>query len=164
MPVERDVDGVDDQLDPLEELAERAVGEQRVAFERQVGGVDLEQQAAVDDGAVLGAQRRRHRVHVLRLRRVVAVLHGRRDDAGRRRGHERLGERGVGHERALGVELGRVAVGHLADRRRRRHQADLDALEAGEGQLEEVRVLAQVAASAGAGWCRRSRSCGAARR
>ena len=57
MPVERAVDGVDDELDPVEELVERPVGEQRVALHRQVGRVDLQQQAAVDDRAVLGAQR-----------------------------------------------------------------------------------------------------------
>ena len=50
---------------------------------------------------------------VLVLRRVVAVLHRRGDDARRRRGHERLRERArrppSAHSR---LELGAVAVGH----------------------------------------------------
>ena len=75
----------------------------------------------------------------------MPVLHRRGDDAGRAGGHERLRERGVGHEGALGVELGGVAVGHLADGRRRGHEADLDPLEPGDGELEEVGVLEQVA-------------------
>ena len=102
----------------VEELRERPVGEQRVALQGEVGRVDLEQQATVDDRAVLGAQRVGHRPDVLLARGVVPVLHGRRHDPGRGRGHERLRERRVGDERALGVELGRVAIGHLADRRR----------------------------------------------
>ena len=56
---------VDDELDPLEELAERTVGEQGVALHREVGRVDLQQQAAVDDAAVLGAQRVGDGAHVL---------------------------------------------------------------------------------------------------
>ena len=64
---------------------------------------------------------------------------------GRRGGHERLGERCIGNERALGVELGGVGVGDGADRRRGVHQVDLHPLAAGEGELEEVAVLEQVA-------------------
>ena len=60
--VERAVDRVDDELDPVEELAERPVGEQGVALHGEVGRVDLQQQAAVDDRAVLGAQRGRPRL------------------------------------------------------------------------------------------------------
>ena len=81
------------------------------------------------------------------------------------RGHERLGERRVGDERALGVELGGVAVGHLADRRRRGH-AGRPCIRSNRGQreLEVVGVLEQVAHQRAVAACRRSRSCGAARR
>ena len=104
--LERAVDGVDHQLHPAEELRQRPVGEQRVALEGEVGRVDLQQQAAVDDRLVLGAQGGGDGPHVLLLRGVVPVLHRGGDDAGRARGHERLGERRVGHEGALRVELG----------------------------------------------------------
>ena len=63
--VERGVDGVDHELDPVEELAERPVGEEGVALHGEVGRVDLQQQSALDDGAVLGAERGRHGSHVL---------------------------------------------------------------------------------------------------
>jgi hypothetical protein len=52
-----------------------------VALEREVGRIDLEQEAAVDDRPVLRAQRGRHGAHVLVHGRVVAVLHRRGDDA-----------------------------------------------------------------------------------
>ena len=70
-PLEGAVDGVDHQLDPGEELGQRPVGEQRVALQGEVGGVDLQQQAPVDDGPVLGAQRGGHRPHVLLAGGVV---------------------------------------------------------------------------------------------
>ena len=111
--VERAVDRVDDELDPGEELAERPVGEEVVALHGEVGRVDLQQEAPLDDRSVLGAQRRRERADVVVEVGVVAVLHRRGDDARRRRGHERLRERRVGHARALGVELACVAVAHL---------------------------------------------------
>ena len=47
-------------------------------------------------------------------------------------------------ERALGVELARVAVGDLGDGGGRRHEAHLDALEPRQRQLHEVGVLGQV--------------------
>ena len=122
MPSSAPLIDVDHQLDPVEELAERPVGEEGVALHGEVGRVDLQQQAAVDDGLVLGAQRGRHGAHVLLRRGVVPVLHGRGDDPRRGRGHERLGEGRVGDERALGVELVGVAVGHVADGRRRAHE------------------------------------------
>ena len=77
--------------------------------------------------------------------RVVPVLHRRGDDAGRCGGHERLGERRAGHERALRFELGRVGVRDLRDRRRCRHEVHLDPCEPRDHQLEEVRMVEQVA-------------------
>ena len=50
------------------------------------------------------------RPHVLGPRGIVPVLHGRRHDPGRRRGHERLGEWRACDEGALRVDLARVAV------------------------------------------------------
>ena len=51
----------------------------------------------------------------------------------------------LGDERALGIELGGVAVGHLADGGGRGHEAHLDPLEPGQRQLQEVGVLGEVA-------------------
>ena len=144
-PFERAVDGVDHQLDPVEEVRERSVGEQRVPLHGEVGGVDLEQQALVDDVPVLGPQRGGDGADVLLGRWVVAVLHRRRDDPGRRRGHERLRERCAGDERALGGQLASVAVRDLADGGGRGHQVDLHALVPRERELDVVGVLDEVA-------------------
>ena len=85
-------------------------------------------------------------LHVLLARRVVPVLHRRGDDARRRRGHERLARTARRSTSAHSASTSRgVAVGHRADRRRRRHQVDLHPLPAGAGELEEVGVLEQVA-------------------
>ena len=82
---------------------------------------------------------------VVVARRVVPVLHRRRDDPGRRRGHERPRERRVRDERALGLGLGGVAVGDIADGGGGAEQVHLDALEPRHLQLEEVGMLGQVA-------------------
>ena len=49
-----------------------------------------------------------------------------------------------GHERALGVDLGGVAVRDRAHRGRRRHEVDLAAQVAGHHEVQEVRVVEQV--------------------
>ena len=163
-PRQRAVDGADHQLDPRQEVGERPVGEEGVALEGEVGGVDLEQQPALDDGVVLRAQRLGDGVHVLLHRGVVPVLHGRRHDAGGRRGHERLGEGSAGDERALGVDLGGVAVRDRRHRRRGGHEVHLPAQVAGHDEVQEVRMVEQVPHERPLARRLRTRSSGAGRR
>ena len=99
-----------------EELAERPVGEERVALHREIGRIDLEHEARARDRLVLGAERGGDGVDVGLERRVVGVLHGRGDDARRRRGPERLGEAGRaassdrGGRRAISRSRGRASA------------------------------------------------------
>ena len=55
---DRLVDRLDDPLDEAEEIAERPVVVGQVALEREVGAVELQQEAVLDDRLVFDLQRR----------------------------------------------------------------------------------------------------------
>ena len=55
---------VDHQLDEADEIGERAVLVGGVAFEREVGAIELQQEAVADDRLVLDLQRRAQRIEV----------------------------------------------------------------------------------------------------
>ena len=86
------VDGRHHELDPRQELGQRAVGEQRVPFHGQVRSIDLQQESSLDDVVILGGQRTTQRPYVVVVGGIEAVLHRRRHDAGRGCRHERLGK------------------------------------------------------------------------
>ena len=74
--------------------AEFVVGEMAVlivARRAEVGRVDLQHEACLDDGAVLDLEHVGERRDVSVLGRVMQVDDEARQNAGRRRGHERLG-------------------------------------------------------------------------
>ena len=75
-----------------EELGERPILVGDVALEREVGAVELQEEAVADDRLVFDPQRVREGIEVSLLGIVVFVLHGRGDDAGRGCGRERLDE------------------------------------------------------------------------
>src|SRR5215469_15462123 len=99
---------------------------------------------------VLDTQRIGKREHVFLEAVVVSILHRRRDDARRRRGHERLRER---HSRfcqhalevgAFALEWLAILVANLAHRHRRVHQ--IDHLPISEPHLLQIRwVLHDIA-------------------
>src|SRR5437870_3828794 len=93
-----------------------------MAFEREIGAVELQQEAALDDRLVFDAQGLAERRQIGLLAVVIFILHRRGDNAGRRRGQERL-DKGVrllvegGAEVGdLLLQLGLIDVAHLADR------------------------------------------------
>jgi hypothetical protein len=128
--LERPIDRRDHALDEAEELAKRPVLIADVALEREIGAVQLQQEAVADDRLVLDPERVRERIEVGVLGIVVLVLDRGGDDARRGRGQERLDETAVrGIERrlevvAFGVDCGRIEVAHRADRLGRVHVAD----------------------------------------
>ena len=81
------------QLARLDELGIALVLERHGALHGEIGRVDLQDQAGLVDGEVLGPHLARQRHQVVLVAVVVGVHHGRGDDAGRGRGRERLGER-----------------------------------------------------------------------
>jgi hypothetical protein len=74
----------------------------------------------------------------------VAILHGGRDDARRRRGHECLCERGIRDQLALRLHLRRLAVRDFGDGGGSGHQVDFHATESRKRELDEVGVVEQV--------------------
>ena len=89
---QRPIDRRHDALDEAEEFAERPVLIGDVALEREVGAVELQEEAVADDRLVLDPERVGERCEISLLGRVVPVLHRRGDDARRGRGQERLDE------------------------------------------------------------------------
>ena len=127
---ERPVDRPDHPLDEPQEIAERPVLIGDVALEREVRAVELQQEARRNDRLVLDLERVGERCEIGLLAVVVGILHRRRDDAGRGRGHEglektafRLIERGA-EIGTLGADRARIEIAHLAHRHRRLEVAD----------------------------------------
>ena len=79
---ERGVDGRNDAIDEAEEIAQRPVLVGHVPLHREIGAVELQQEAVVDDGFVFDAQRLAEGREVGFLARVVVVAQRRGDDAG----------------------------------------------------------------------------------
>ena len=75
MSRERAIQGRDVGVDVAQEVGERAVGEGGVALHREIRRVDLQDEALVDDVAVLGGERVGDGDHVLVVGRVVLVQH-----------------------------------------------------------------------------------------
>ncbi len=121
---QRMIDGRDDLFDEGDECGHRFVFIGDVAFEREIGRIDLQQQAVLDDRFVFDLKRAAERREIIRKRIVMLVAHRRGEDAGRRRAHERLDEdaRIVGQDRieitAFVVDRARVEIAHLANRLR----------------------------------------------
>ena len=92
-----------------------------VLLAREVGTVELQQEARVHDRLVLDAQRRAERAEKLLFVAVVLILHDRRHHPGRGRGEEWLDERIAGRiERgaeiaALGLHVAGVRIADVAD-------------------------------------------------
>ena len=102
--------------------AERPVVVGKVPFEREIGAVELQQKPVRDDRLVFDPERGGERGEIGFLGVVIFVLHRGGDDAGRRRGHERLDkpagplvERGA-EIGAFGLQLAVIDIAHLADR------------------------------------------------
>src|SRR5438045_5997342 len=91
-------------------------------FEREVGAVELQQEAALDDRLVFDAERLAERRKIRLVGVVIFVLHRGGDDAGRGRGQERLDKRvwlPVEHGAEIGdlrFELAVIDIAHFADR------------------------------------------------
>ena len=100
---QRAVDRRDVPLGGLHEHVVGLVAVHDVTAHREVGGVDLQLEARVDDALVLGLHRVRERVEVLVERLVVLVGLEERDDAGRRRVHEAAGPRPRRRRRRAGA-------------------------------------------------------------
>ena len=93
MPAIAIVDHGDVQLDRLDEVGVRLVAVEHGAVHGEIGRVDLQDQAGLMDRQVLVPHLAGDGREIGLVRGVVGVEHGRGDDARRRRGHERLGER-----------------------------------------------------------------------
>ena len=168
---ERPVDRRDDALDEAEEVAERPVLIGDVALEREVGAVELQQEAVADDRLVLDPERvgERRRGRPPRSRSARSSSPRRRCPARARSGTARR-SRSVCVEHgaeivAFGVDGGRVEIAHLADRLRRPEVADRGP--AGHLLLEHAPGRSgsgRRRRAAGAARRRRSRSSDAARR
>ena len=65
-------------------------GEHHVPAQRQVGAVELQHEAGVDDGAIFARHHVGERVEISLVSRIVLVLEITRDLSGRRRRHEAL--------------------------------------------------------------------------
>ncbi len=119
---------------------------------RQIRRVDLQREAALDDRPVLDRQRLAQRVDVVAQIGVVLVLHRRRDNPGRRRGHERACRRlsqtvnMAPQPRALVFDRHRILVGDIAHGLRRGHQTDaLAGRSHAQDELQKIRIVQHVA-------------------
>ena len=113
------------QLAGLHELRVGLVLERHGALHRQIRRVDLQDQARLVDGLILGPHLAGERHQIGFVAVVVGVHHSGGDDAGRGRGREHLGERRLGRGRTpleardLVLDVLGVEVAHLGDRLRR---------------------------------------------
>ena len=82
---ERMVERLDVQLGDLAKLGRAGAGELDVAAHREVGAIDLQQEARAMDRVVLDLHRVGERGDIGLVRRVVRVAEELRDHAGRRR-------------------------------------------------------------------------------
>ena len=89
--------------------------EHHVAAERQVGAVDLQHEAGIDDRAVFPRHHLGQRIKIGFVRGIVLVLQIARDLTGRRRGHEPFARLGARHRllrpRDVGLERGEILPG-----------------------------------------------------
>jgi hypothetical protein len=115
-----------------------------VARRSEVGRVDLQHKAGLDDGAVFGAHQIGKRGDISVLSRIMQIDDEARQDTGRRRGHEYVVGPlllGGGLEvRDVAVERRAVLVAQFADAAGERHGAEIAA------GLGKVRMLQHVAA------------------
>ena len=81
------------QLARLDEIGIRPVAVEHGAVHGEIGRVDLQEQAGLVNRPIFVAHLARQRREIGLVRIIIGVEHGRSDDAGRRRGHESLGER-----------------------------------------------------------------------
>src|SRR4029077_5559775 len=120
--VKRLVEGGDVLLDDLDEFAVGFVLEQEHTFHRQIGRVDLQDEAGVDDGLVFVVHLAGDGAEIVLVGLVVGVEHRGRDDPRRRLGEEHFGEcrldcAGMALEAGeLGLDRFLVGVFELADR------------------------------------------------
>ena len=146
--------------DPDEALV-GLVLEHHHAFHREIRRVDLQDQPGLVDRAVFLANLAGERLHVGLVRVVVRVHQRGRDDAGRRRGHELLGERAARvllEARDLVVDRAHVGVLHVGDRLR--GVGDLGAMhEAPAERRDQIGMLDEILADAALASRRHSRSC-----
>ena len=137
-------------LGDLDEALVGLVLEHHHAFHREIRRVDLQDQAGLVDRAVFLADLAGERHHVGLVRVVVRVHQRGRDDAGRRRGHELLGEGAAGmllEARDLVADRAHVGVFHVGDRLR--GIGDLGAMhEAPAERRHQVGMLDEVLADA----------------
>ena len=119
---ERLVEGRDVLLDDLDEFAVGFVLEEEHPLHRQVGRVDLQDQAGVDDGLVFVAHLAGDRVEISLVSLVIRVEHRGCDDPRRRLGEEHFGERRLDcvamalEAGELGLDRFFVLIFELADR------------------------------------------------
>ena len=96
--------------------------EHHVAAQRQVGAVELQHEAGVDDGAILARHHLGERVEISLVTRIVLVFQVTRDLSGRRRRHEAFFRLGAGHRgvraREVGLDRREVLPGDRARARR----------------------------------------------
>ena len=162
MPSIRLVDRRHVQLADPEEFLLAQVLERHGALHGEVRRVDLQDQARLVDGEVLGPHLARERHQVVFMAPVVGVHHGGGDDAGRRRGGERLGE-GRACRRGARLEAGDlrldvlgVEIAHLGDRLR--GVGDLGSPgEAAQEHLDQLRHLLEVLADLALGFAAEAR-------
>ena len=144
------VDRREMHLGDLDESLVGLVLEIHHAFHREIGRVDLQHQAGLVDGEVLLAKLHRERVHVGFVRVVMRIHQRSRYDAGRRRGHELLGEgirRVFLEARDLVLDRSGVGVFHVCDRLRR--VGNLGAVhEAAAERRDQIGVLDEILADA----------------
>ena len=89
---QRAVDGLDREIEKVEKLGERPIGEQPVPLHRQVRTIDLQHQPLRRDRLVLGPQASATAFTYSAKRAVVVVLHCARDDTRRGSSPERFDE------------------------------------------------------------------------
>ena len=140
------VDRGDHHLDEVDEIGERAILVGRVAFEREVRAIELQEESVAHDRLVFDLQRGGQRIEITLERVVVLVLHDRRDDAGRWRREECFDEPAV-FRRKGGAEVGALGFDQcpidVADRpdRFRQMRAIGDLVGGGDAALERRLVL-----------------------
>src|ERR1700724_2608941 len=103
-----------------------------VARRAEVGRVDLQHEASLDDSAIFDLEHVGERGDISLLGRVMQVDDEARQNARRRRGHENLGRlrlRGRGFEmRQIAVERGSVAVAQITAIAGKRYGGEIAAL------------------------------------
>ena len=111
------VERLDVERDDLAVVGDADAGIERVGH-REIRAIELQDEAGLDDGAILAAHHVGQREQILLDGLVVRVLEIARDLAGRRRGHEIFLDTGLGHRRLgagdVGFDRGKVLPRHRA--------------------------------------------------